>query len=384
MKARLSAALVLVLLAAAGCSDNSTSPGQSVVRTIDDLNYVHGRFFFVVRPARTLSDGGTVDIATLRVWRDDLNGSNNQGTVAGYGEVDATAPAAPARRVAGRFDQLQPLTDYSVSTQMYGDRFPVLELVQPLAQGGMLGVSYEETLPGGSRRTVGTVDPSGVDTIRVQLLLAPRDLYFADADNNDFYEDDLSIAPFNQVREFELKNVYDLQARNIDPATFHLEVRRYDANLDEPNDQVNDDGILTGYIQILGLDLFKDAGNGTPLLGPDGSVDRFNYANFVDLERGLVFLPDLRPFDPRIAGRPDARPEEDLFWKSRMPGVDASVPGLRRLVLWPQGLANPPGSSQSTTPPALRSNPNVYDKRNQLPAADRRYYLYAKFNGAVD
>jgi cell surface protein SprA len=286
--------------------------------------------------------------------------------------------------LTGEFDELQPLTDYSVSTEMYGDRFPVLELARPILSHEVLGVSYEETLPGGSRRAVGTVDPSGVDTIHVQLLQAPMDLLLADASNTDFYEDDLSIAPFNQVREFELRNVYDLQARNIDPATFHLEVRRFNGNLNDPNDRVIDGGKATSYLQILGLDLFHDLGMGLPQLGPDGNVDQFTYANFLDLGRGLVSFPDVRPFDPRIAGRVDARPEEDLFWKSRVPNVDLSVPGLRKLVLWPQGLANPPGSAESPTQVQLWSNPNVYDKRNQLPAVDRRYYLYAKFNGAVN
>jgi hypothetical protein len=379
MKTRL-LALPLTLVAFGGCSDSSTNPappsGMEVVRAIDDLNYIRGRFFFIVRPARTLADGGVVDFATLHVYMDDLNGANNQGTVSGYGEIDATAPEDPSKRISGAFDELLPLTHYSVSTAMYGDRFPVLELKYSISRNQVLAITYEETLPGGTRRAVGGMEG---DTLRAQLLQAPSDLLFADAANTDYYEDDLAIAPFNQVRDFELKNVYDLQTSNIDPATLQLEVRRYNALVDEPNDRVIDGGKVTSYIQILGLDLFRDLGLGTPITGPDGAIDRFTNANFIDPERGLVWFPDLRPFDPRITGRADARPEEDEFWKTRVAAVDNSIPGLRKLVLWPEGAANPPGSAESPTQVQLWSNPRVYDKRNILVVVDRKYYLYAKF-----
>jgi hypothetical protein len=376
-------ALVLALWLMPGCTSHSTEPpppaDNRITRTIDDLNYVHGRYFFIVRPAQTIADGGVVDLATLRVWVDDRSGADNLGTLPGYGYVDATASPGASARLSGDFDALQPLTDYTVTTSMYGDPFPVLILADQLSPAQILGVTYEEVLRGGARRAVGGVRG---DTLDAQLLQAPRELLLASAANPDFYETDFSVAPFNQVREHEVKSVYDLLATNIDPATFELEIHRYDANLDEWNAAVKDGPDLVGYLRILGVDLFRDNGTGFPVVGPDQKVDRFTNANFVDFERGYVYFPDLRPFDPRIAGRPDATAEEDMFSRSRVPAVDTSIPGLRRLILWPAGVANPPGyGSGTTTPPELRANPKVYDKRNLQPTADRRYYLVAKLDG---
>src|SRR4029078_6182032 len=59
---------------------------QEVVRTIDDLNYIKGKYFFMIRPAEAESTKATVDLSTLKVWVDDLNSSNNQGVRFGYAE----------------------------------------------------------------------------------------------------------------------------------------------------------------------------------------------------------------------------------------------------------------------------------------------------------
>lgn len=378
MKAR--AALALALFALAGCG-HSTAPAyrSDLVRTIDDLDYVHGQYFFLALPAHSLAEGTRIDFATLRVWLDDRNGSNDQGTRAGYGEVDPTTAPGASARLVGAFDELQPLADYEVSLGMFGERFPVLSLKHALPASQVLAVSYEEILPDQSRRAVGSVPAA--DTLRLALLQVPRDLLLAKASDPDWYETDFGLAPFNVVRDHELKNIYDLQATNLDPATLHLEVRRYDPALEEATGSVKNGPDLVGYLQILGVDLFRDSGGGLANLGADEEIDRFTNADFLDPVRGLLYFPDLRPFDPRIGGRSDATPVENEFFKTRVGAVDTTIPGLRKLVLWPSGAANPPGYVDgSSTPFGLRTNPSVYDKRNLLPASDRRYYVYARFS----
>ena len=360
---------------------------QEVVRTIDDLNYIKGKYFFMIRPADVMKTGATVDLATLKVWVDDINGSNNQGVRFGYAELDPTQAPGASPRILGAFDGLQPLTDYEVTSFYYGDQFPVLVLKVALTESQLLGITYDEVLPGGARRHVGSVPDCPVnsnvecDSIRVKVLQAPKDQLPANATNTDFYETDTSIAPFNITRDYQIKSFYDLQTSGIDPASLTLQVRRYNASLDESNDAINDNGEIVSYLQILGIDLFKDGGAGIAAPGADQLVDQFTYATYLDLQRGILFVPDLRPFDPRLPGRADHTPEDSLFFLPRVPNSDQTIPGLRKRVLWPQGLANPPGSTQPTTPVGLETNPNVYDKKNIQPTADRKYYIYAKFSG---
>jgi hypothetical protein len=361
---------------------------QEVIRTIDDLNYIKGKYFFVQRPAEQLETGSTIDIATLRVFVDDKNGTNDQGVRVGYADIDPTKAPDSTARLQGAFDERIPLTDFEVTTFYYGERFPVIVLKNSISNSQILGVTYDEVLTNGTRRTVGSAPPcpqdpnAACDSIRVKVIQAPRDELKARTDAPDLFETDLTLAPFNITRDYEIKSFYDLQTSNIDAASLQLQVRRYNAQQDEANDAFKDGGELISYLQILGADLFRDAGGGAVADGADQLVDQFTNASYLDLQRGILFFPDLRPFDPRLPGRPDATPEDEFFFKPRIANTDQTIPGLRKRVLWPAGLANPPGVvSSPITPAALETNPNVYDKRNIQPQTDRRYYIYAKFSG---
>jgi len=382
------AVLFLALVLASGCSDDDNTmtppPDDRITRQIDDLNYVRGKYFFLQLPAERLASGATIDFATLRVFLDDMNGSNNQGVRFGYGEIDPTLAPGASPRLVGSFDDLQELADFEVTTAPFGDRFPVLILKEPLFQSQVLAVTYEEVLPGGGRRVVGSVpDCAGVDcdSVRLRLLQAPKDVYLAKAGAIDDYETDYGVAPFNQVREHELKNVYDLGFPGVDPSELEIQVRSYATGdtiggfFDAPD--------IFGYLQVLGVDLYRDFGDGSPAVGSDQIVDRFSPLEFLDPGRGTLMFPDLRPFDPRLPGRPDARSEELVFFRSRLDqsAVPTAVPGLRKRVFWPQGVASPPGSSAAVTPAALVANPHVYDRRNIQPVSDRRYYLLVRGPG---
>jgi hypothetical protein len=361
---------------------------QEVTRTIDDVNYVKGKYFFLQRPAEQLATNSRIEVSTVRAYIDDKNGSNDQGVRGGYAEVDPTLPPGESPRIAGSFDGLRVLQDFEISVFYYGDRFPIIVLKNAMANSQVLAVTYDEILSDGTRRTVGSfpdlpADPTvPADSVRLKLLQAPRDLLKAQPDNTDFFETDPAIDPFIITRDYELKNFYDLQTANIDPKSLLLQVRRYDAATEEATDAYKEGGQLFSYLRIMGADLFKDNGTGTPLEGPDELVDQFTNAYYLDTERGILFFPDLRPFDPRVGPRPDARPEEDFFFRPRIENVDPSIPGLRGRIFWPPGMANPPGvAAGGITPEQLEANRNPYDKRNIQLVQDRRYYVWAKFAG---
>jgi hypothetical protein len=363
------AAILLALALAAGCSsDKPTAPSDNTItRRIDDLNYVHGRYFFLKTPAEELADGGTIDFATLRVFVDDMNGSNNQGGRIGSGEIDPTlAPGDSPRLAPLYFDPLQEGADYEVTVVPYGDRFPVLILKQALSSSQVLAVAYEEVLPGGARRAVGSVPDCAGDLcapVRLRMIQAPGDVYLAKVGAPDDYETDSTIPSYNQIREHELKNVYDLGFPGVDPGRLEIEVGSYAAG--DTLGGFFEGGSFFDYLQVIGVDDDRDA-----------RVDPF----YFDRQRGTLMFPDLRPFDPRLPGRPDARSEELEFFRSRLdqPGGVPAVPGYRGHVFWPEGAASPPGSSAPVTPAALVANPRVYDRRNILVTRDRRYSLLVR------
>jgi hypothetical protein len=382
--------LALVASKQEGRSERKSFQGtsQEVVRQIDDVNYIKGKYFFVQRPAEQIATNSQIEIGTLSVWVDDRQGSNDQGLRNGTAELDPTTATTDSTRSmpAGFFEQLRELTDYTVTTEYYGERFPVLVLKNALSNSQVLAISYQERLSDGTLRTVGTVpdcpaDPNAVcPPVRLKLIQAPRDRLIADA-SGVFFETDPAKSPFYPTRDFEIKSFYDLQTSSIDPKSLVLEVRRYDAALDESNDVYREGGQSFSYLQILGVDLFADNGSGLPTPTPDQEVDQFLNSDFLDVENGILFFPDLRPFDPRVGSRPDSTTEEQFFFRPRN-GFDPTVPGLRRRILWPRGAASPPGvQTTGVTPVELEANPAVYDKRNLEIVADRKYYIYAKFSG---
>lgn len=381
--------LALIASKQEGRSERKSFQGtqQEVVRTIDDLNYVRGKYFFIQRPAEQLATGSVIEPGSVRVYLDDKNGSNNQGVRIGTAEVDPTRPPGVGDTLSGSFDGLRELTDFQVKVDYFGDRFPVLVLRSAISNSQLLAVTYIETLADGTNRTVGNVPPLPDDPnaeappIRLKLLQAPRSLLKARVDAPDYFETDPALDPLAITRDYEIKSFYDLQSANIDPKSLSIQVRRYDAALEEATDAYKEGTSLFPYIRVMGIDLFTDNGSGAAIEGPDLIVDQITSAWFLETETGVLYFPDLRPFDPRVTPRPDATPEEDYFFRTRIV-ANNDVPGLRGRMFWPAGVPDPPGvPGGGITPEDLESNPKPYDKRNLQLVDDRRYYIWAKFAG---
>ena len=114
-------------------------------------------------------------------------------------------------------------------------------------------------------------------------------------------------SPFDATRELELKNFYQLAGQRVDPKTLQLTISQGD---DSPPRTIAGTDLSQGrnvpFVEALGLDNFNESGGFVNFNthGHDGLVDgtqpTSNFRGFVDFERGTLWLPDLRPFAPRL------------------------------------------------------------------------------------
>lgn len=138
----------------------------------------------------------------------------------------------------------------------------------------MIGVYMEVERNWGDSVTIDTIGNITGDTLRLKLI-KPRN----------------HTKTNHHVWEYEWRNVYSLNARNIDLTELEINVYRgspLGMGRANPDDLDHQNG--TKYLQILGLDNGDDNGNGAP----DGQVDK---NVFIDVNLGLLFLPDRHPFD---------------------------------------------------------------------------------------
>jgi hypothetical protein len=87
--------------------------------------------------------------------------------------------------------------------------------------------------------------------------------------------------------DLEMKNVYDLKARNIDQDGFDLKIFINDNN---PRQLYEGEP----YIKYFGLDNYNQSGSYN---SPDGKIDLKPEGVFVDLEAGELWIPYARPFE---------------------------------------------------------------------------------------
>ncbi|HVP36799.1 MAG TPA: cell surface protein SprA, partial [Terriglobales bacterium] len=128
--------------------------------------------------------------------------------------------------------------------------------------------------------TIGNLDywnPNKVsdgDTTYLLKLLKPLDSHFGQA-----------------TWEYEWRNVYSLDAQNIDKDGLKINIYKGSSRVDYTNNTDPDNQNGTRYIQILGLDKIDQ--NGNPI--SDGIVD----LDRIDFNKGLLFFPDRHPFNNR-------------------------------------------------------------------------------------
>ena len=376
-------AVLLTLALCLGCGKGSpTRPKSSAVPkfTIADIDYVRGLYYFLYDPNLDLLQ---IDYSDITVYLDDFNFSNDQNSIGGRAFMDAGLTAGPTgtygdpavsdtTSVRGNFTVLHPVDDFDV-LEMYGPRFKVIRLKRQLNGDQKLAATYRarryvgpDALGGFFQ--VGGQDVAEVDgvTRRFMKLLRPPASHVMPDPSGSYSRDNL----FALTRDLELKNFYQLPGQRIDPVTFQLTIRQGVG--DPPVTSIPlGDGTSVPYIEVLGLDSY-DQSTGTPVPGHDGKVDWTYFLPgsaqaLVDVENGILFLPDLRPFAPRIG---------DAYRVSA---------GGAPLFPFDQALSNVlvrrdslVGSPQS----ANAANVAIYDKHDAQRALDTVYYIDVQFTAA--
>lgn len=287
--------------------------------TIEDYEYLQGKFFFLIDP----NGWPIVDrLSSVNVYVDDRNGLNNleQQAVPGYatltGEYDGVLSSM---RAMGNWELLDPNDDYSIQHNLYAG-YPILILSDGRTMDGSmveaLAVSYQYT-ENGTLRTVGGSRGSQPDSLVLKLIRPAEGM----GGSNPL---DLSQGSFAATRVLELRNLYDLGNR-LDPDRLAVVIRHKGSHGGVTDPDVK--GPFT-YLQILGLDLYTESGD-TQVPGPDARVD----AGRLDYDSGYLIFRELHPFaltpeDMRWFG--EARP--DTLWEE-----DARVPELYMRSDWSQG-----------------------------------------------
>ncbi len=254
-----------------------TPSGERRSVKIGDLGYIQRQYYFISDHPMTWQG------ATLKIYRDDRNTSNNTRRVAGAGRVHPELAADPATnpQFDGKWAPLTQGADYDLLLPYSGlisGEIPVIRFRYPLSAEDYIGVAYVEN--------VGVVPTNVGDTAPGDSLL----LKVIKAANSDLipalggaYDPN---GPWYHALPYELRNYYDLTAKNIAKETLTFKVRRIDQGASVNPEAIGDRPL----IEILGLDQHGV----TVDTKPDGRID----TNFLDAENGIVFFPDLHPFAP--------------------------------------------------------------------------------------
>lgn len=348
-----------------------TPNGDPTPITIRDLEYIKHQYFVV-------ADHPTfIDYNTLQVWRDDGNNSNNgddvdltsTNTPRGLARLDPTAPSDSVSnpQVLGRWDKLIQDVDYTIRDTYWpatpnGLRIPVIRLTNALGGAQMLAVSYIENATdtvGYGRASLELTNEAlgkGRDTLLLKMI-RPRDEYLKVTGINDFD----STSAWYPVLPYELRNFYFLGAQNISATSLDLKIRKW-----QFGEAVNPDKGADGVplIETLGLDQVDAQGE----RNPDGHVD----PAYLDVERGVLFFPDITPFDP-------------TGWPGSGCGPDSTGFLCLNYTLRNTLRRDPVNPQDQTANPLVyyRYNPAIADSRYYIDAnvrSSRQGYFLGRFN----
>jgi len=258
---------------------------------IQDIDFERRKYYFLSDPDSLpgyIVDGPDLEVfvSTRNPEADRRNGRETFGAI-----LSINADPADTLLVRDEVVRLTPNDDYYFITS---DRtvFPMIVLRSTLANEYRLGVSYKYSPsnpvppPSPAVGNFFTTRAPG-DSLRLKMIKPAWD---------DIKGDDLLASPWAPTRRLEAKNIYNLGARDVDLATLNLKIRNGLSN-SRPSTLGEYD-----YLEICGLDLINnvtgygldEGGVADNQKGPDGLIDR----QYIDDRGGILFFPDLRPFDP--------------------------------------------------------------------------------------
>ncbi len=292
-------------------SEQFVGGSSQIENTIQDFEYIRGRYFVV---------NNYDAVADIRVFVDDNNGNNTTGAQLpgnGYLFNSQNVRVENVPGIQGSYDELIEWEDYIIQREI-----GLLVMNTRLRNNDALAIWYTA----GSGTAIDTVgflpDPVPVefaagDSVELKVIRPRTEEY---RHPNDPISPNLAYSP---TWFYQLRNVYDLRGRNIQPDGLDIRIYQKAAGAGERTDF---QGNLS-FFEIMGLDLIGQ----TPSEPPDGLLDDiyrgseidpnrlfpnasddsfyvnrglplgnlpYRLNNMLDATNGVLFFPDLYPFDP--------------------------------------------------------------------------------------
>jgi hypothetical protein len=242
-----------------------------------DWEFVKRTYYWVAPPIDLVVDAapdsaGVLPLAAVEVFLDDKDPRNDlaDGARIGFAYADPAAgtPADSVGLVRGSYHRLVENLDYRIDRQA-----GVLTMERAVQRDHTLAIQYV--------RDDGLQTGVLADTLSLQLVAPPE---------RDLYDD---AKGFASLRVLEQKNVYSIGARNINPDSFEMVVRRRGSSSGSQDDDTQADPAdptrQTEYVRVLGLD-YKGISGGEPDLRVE--------PEFLDYEDGTITFPNITPFAP--------------------------------------------------------------------------------------
>ena len=335
--------LVTIASKQEGKSETSrfTPSGERRQVKIPDLDYIKRTYFLISDHPMTWNR------ASLRVFKDNANASDVAIERKGLVRLDPTQDSLSTPQARGSFTVLQPGVDYELifPYTLAGTsttEIPVLRMRSSLNTTDLLAVTYVENI-NGIETPVGNSDPNVENAGQqkpagyylLKMVKPTAEMLSKELPGGMFDP----TQPWYPALHYELRNFYDLTARNISKETLALKIRRLDGNQTVDPEAIADPP-YTPFVVITGLDQHGVTVDDPP----DGRVDD----NFLDVENGIIFFPDFHPFAPGCA---------DSF--------PACQDDLKRNVLTGD-----------------LANENVYYNKNPDFTSQTRYYIDAQFKSS--
>jgi hypothetical protein len=284
---------------------STTIRSEAKTTKVYDFEYLRDRFFFIDDPTRDAYPGDPqnwvidVNSASVTLWLDDGNGpiQGETGVRKGIAVLDLAQPVPTAgeglRTDLLYFERLTPGIDYSlnIADERYGasgsETHPYIVLKRHLGELYTLGVTYHDA-------TLDTdVGKATGDTVFVKMIRPSQNLLPLD----------LTQEGWGKTSRLMLTNAYafgpgaddwsgdGLPTSNILQEDLKVTVR-FEGQIGDADDPDQIDG--KRLIRFLGLD-YRTWDGSNYKFGQDDVVD---IVPWVDLQFGLIFFPDLRPFAP--------------------------------------------------------------------------------------
>lgn len=259
--------------------------GQVETKTIRDIDYIKNRFFYLDRPQAGVffapQEGNIEVFESVYDW--ERNANPEMVTFLGRAWVDSAGRGDDIRSAQAlvaqgqepppyqeRYFKLLTLGEDYRFVQDAADLTSIigLEMIRSVNPDKILAVRYVNELGD----TVGNYDDF-ISTLALEMIKPANPL---------------PTDEFGYTWAFMMRHIYNLGLSNIDASSLDIQIE------DNTNriDRTSPDGSTEPYLRIFGLDRTDESGIGDP----DNRID--TDPGIIDLERGILTFPTLRPFDP--------------------------------------------------------------------------------------